>query len=183
MIVQYILFNDMIGISPGAGNPLGLDPVEDSLSSLPSGKSKQLQASGSGKPIVNVSPDSEDRLHLNPAKVRKHFDCIGCFKVLVLGRSNSGKTTLLQRVCNTTKFPEIMNAEDEKMDPSIVQGSLEPREYHNIEDELIFQSNLGFFFMTHKGLRLSVNELNLMKNFVTDRAAMMKLERHIHVIW
>ena len=82
---------------------------------------------------------------LDPAEVKKHFDRIGHFRILVLGRSNAGKTTLLQRVCNTTELPEIFNAKGEKvkpssscriirsflmdgilqMDPTIVQGSLE----------------------------------------------------------
>ena len=83
---------------------------------------------------------------VDPVEVKKHFDRIGRFRILVLGRSNAGKTTLLQRVCNTTELPEIFNAEGEKVkylivsylrsfklliydilqiDPAIVQGSLE----------------------------------------------------------
>ena len=79
-------------------------------------------------------------------EVKKHFDCIGHFRILVLGRSNSGKMTLLQRVCNATELPEIFNAKGTKVkyliplynifiqvlmysilqiDPAIVQGSLE----------------------------------------------------------
>ena len=55
---------------------------------------------------------------------------------------------------------------------------------HNIEDELIFQSNPGFIFHDSRGFETgSVNELNLMKDFVADRAATMKLEKCIHVIW
>jgi GTP-binding protein EngB required for normal cell division len=29
------------------------------------------------------------------------------FRVLVIGRANAGKTTLLQRVCDTTESPEV----------------------------------------------------------------------------
>ena len=90
----------------------------------------------------------EERFRLDPAQVKKHFDCIGHFRILVIGRSNAGKTTLLQRVCNTTELPDIFNANGEKVkyhillyhtflqvtdqcngnfqiDPAIVQGSLE----------------------------------------------------------
>ena len=56
-----------------------------------------------------------DKVRLDPAEVKKHFDRIGHFRVLVLGRSNAGKTTLLQRVCNTTELPEVFNAEGEKV--------------------------------------------------------------------
>ena len=52
---------------------------------------------------------------LNPVEVQRHFDRIGHFRILVLGRSNAGKTTLLQSVCNTKELPEIFNAKGEKV--------------------------------------------------------------------
>ncbi|KAL4073060.1 hypothetical protein V8B97DRAFT_1898987 [Scleroderma yunnanense] len=146
------------------------------LLSLPFRKSRQ-RASGLG------DGGTQNALRLDPSEVRKHFDRIGRFRILVIGRSNAGKTTLLQRVCNTTELPEIINTEGEKIDPAIVQGSLE-RGYHNIDDELIFQSNPGFIFHDSRGFETgSMNELNLMKDFVADRAATMKLEKRIHAIW
>ena len=33
------------------------------------------------------------------------------FRVLIIGRANAGKTTILQRVCNTTERPKIFNRE------------------------------------------------------------------------
>ncbi|KIM55544.1 hypothetical protein SCLCIDRAFT_1221034, partial [Scleroderma citrinum Foug A] len=143
------------------------------LSTLPFRNSGQ-RASGS---------DEANKVRLDPAEVKKHFDRIGHFRVLVLGRSNAGKTTLLQRVCNTTELPEVFNAEGEKIDPVTVQGSLE-RGYHNIEDELIFRSNPGFIFHDSRGFETgSVNELDLMNAFVTDRARTLQLEKRIHAIW
>jgi len=32
-----------------------------------------------------------------------------CFRVLIIGRANAGKTTILQRVCNTREQPIIFN--------------------------------------------------------------------------
>ena len=32
------------------------------------------------------------------------------FRVLIIGRANAGKTTILQRVCNTTEQPKIFNS-------------------------------------------------------------------------
>ena len=37
------------------------------------------------------------------------------FRILVIGRANSGKTTLLQRVCNTTEEPCIYDENDENL--------------------------------------------------------------------
>ena len=59
--------------------------------------------------------------HLDPAEIKKHFDRIGRFRVLVVGRSNAGKTTLLQRVCNTTELPDIYNSKGEKVQCTIMQ--------------------------------------------------------------
>ncbi|KAL4075194.1 hypothetical protein V8B97DRAFT_1550631 [Scleroderma yunnanense] len=115
--------------------------------------------------------------------IRQHFDRIGHFRILVIGRANAGKTTILQRVCNTTDLPEIINAKGEKVDPVIVQGTLE-RGDHNIEDELIFRSNPGFIFHDSQGFEAgSDSELKLMKKFVAERATTMKLDKRIHAIW
>ncbi|KAL4062704.1 hypothetical protein V8B97DRAFT_1877583 [Scleroderma yunnanense] len=116
------------------------------------------------------------------AIARKHFDRIGRFRILVIGRSNAGKTTLLQRICNTTEHPEVFNSEGEKINLKVVEGSVEARE-HNIEDELIFRSNTGFIFHDSRGFEAGSEEVKLMKNFLTDRASTAKLEKRIHAIW
>ena len=41
---------------------------------------------------------------LDPYKLREKYTR---FRILVIGRANAGKTTLLQRVCNTTEDPCI----------------------------------------------------------------------------
>jgi len=65
--------------------------------------------------VTDHSLGADDMLHIDPEIVRKHFDRIGHFRVLVIGRSNAGKTTLLQRVCNTTELPEVFNGKGEKV--------------------------------------------------------------------
>ena len=65
--------------------------------------------------VETVSPSIEEDVRLDPAQVKKHFDRIGRFRILVIGRSNAGKTTILQRVCNTTELPEIFNAKGKKV--------------------------------------------------------------------
>src|SRR5450631_3535365 len=37
------------------------------------------------------------------------------FRVLIVGRANAGKTTILLRVCDTTEEPEIYNKDGEKV--------------------------------------------------------------------
>ena len=39
----------------------------------------------------------------------------GRFRVLIIGRANSGKTTILQKICKTDEIPEIFNSKGEKV--------------------------------------------------------------------
>ncbi|KAL4075531.1 hypothetical protein J3A83DRAFT_4089383 [Scleroderma citrinum] len=127
---------------------------------------------------------------MDPVKIREHFDRIGHFRILVIGRSNAGKTTILQRVCNTTELPEIFNTKGEKARwahysiPPHPLTKYSQRGYHDIEDELIFRSNPGFIFHDSRGFEAgSDDELRSMKKFVAERATAMKLEKRIHAIW
>ncbi|KIK26363.1 hypothetical protein PISMIDRAFT_95168, partial [Pisolithus microcarpus 441] len=105
------------------------------------------------------------------------------FRILVMGRANAGKTTILQRVCNTTDQPEVFNGKGEKLDATVVQGSL-TRGEHNIEDELVFQSNPRFVFHDSRGFEAgSEQQFHMMKEFVMDRAKTSKLDERIHTIW
>jgi 50S ribosomal subunit-associated GTPase HflX len=37
------------------------------------------------------------------------------FRILIVGRANAGKTTILQKICKTDEKPEIFNSEGEKV--------------------------------------------------------------------
>ena len=75
--------------------------------------------------MVSDNPPSIEEMtqtiRLDPAEVKEHFDRVGHFRILVVGRSNAGKTTLLQRVCNTTDRPDIYNSKGEKVQYLVVQ--------------------------------------------------------------
>jgi GTPase SAR1 family protein len=47
----------------------------------------------------------------------------GRFRILIVGRANAGKTTILQRMCNTTENPEIYDGDGNKIDLSQVEGT------------------------------------------------------------
>ena len=44
------------------------------------------------------------------------------FRVLILGRANAGKTTILQKVCNTDKQPEIFDSTGKKVSILNIRG-------------------------------------------------------------
>jgi GTP-binding protein EngB required for normal cell division len=50
--------------------------------------------------------------HVDPYKLRTKYTR---FRILVIGRANAGKTTLLQRVCNTAEDPCIYDDNDKNL--------------------------------------------------------------------
>ena len=49
--------------------------------------------------------------HVEPDLMRKFRR----FRILIIGRANAGKTTILQRICNSTEEPEVYNDQGEKV--------------------------------------------------------------------
>ncbi|KAK7026310.1 GTP-binding protein [Favolaschia claudopus] len=109
------------------------------------------------------------------------------FRILILGRANAGKTTILKKVCNSVEDPEIFNPSGEKagrrIDPSIVQASAE-RGMHDIENQLIFKSNPQFIFHDSRGFESgSLEEIDQVKKFIRIRAWQYSLPEQLHAIW
>ena len=46
------------------------------------------------------------------------------FRVLIIGRANAGKTSILQRVCDTTESPVIYRGNEEVRGPTFLSASL-----------------------------------------------------------
>ena len=55
---------------------------------------------------------------------------------------------------------------------------------HDIENEMIFESNRAFVFHDSRGFEAGrASELDKVKNFVQKCSANIKLIDHLHVIW
>ncbi|KAG1897522.1 uncharacterized protein F5891DRAFT_520471 [Suillus fuscotomentosus] len=110
-------------------------------------------------------------------------ESIGRFRVLIVGRANAGKTTILQKVCNTTDQPEVYDAKGNKIDAGVVEASIK-RGNHDITNEMVFKSNSGFVFHDSCGFEAgSEEEFESMKRFISERVHATKLEERIHAIW
>ncbi|KAI6012926.1 hypothetical protein BKA83DRAFT_4364941 [Pisolithus microcarpus] len=160
-------------------SPAAAEPVSEVASNPAS--SPALVAAGATAGGESTSSGAE--YHLDPELARKYMANIKRFRILVMGRANAGKTTILQRVCNTADNPEIFDGEGNKIESNIVRGTLE-RGHHNIEHELVFSSNPGFVFHDSCGFEAgSAGQFDEMKNFVVDRAVTGILKERIHAIW
>ncbi|KAF8815628.1 hypothetical protein BYT27DRAFT_7079477 [Phlegmacium glaucopus] len=105
------------------------------------------------------------------------------FRILIIGKANAGKTTLLKKVCNSIDDPEIYSPSGGKLDLSIVQGSSE-RGMHDIENQLIFKSNRRFIFHDSRGFESgSLDEMQTVKSFISERAKRGDLSNQLHAIW
>ncbi|KAG8827364.1 hypothetical protein FRC18_009906 [Serendipita sp. 400] len=105
------------------------------------------------------------------------------FRILIIGRANAGKTTILQKVCNTTELPVVYNTKGKEIDPVILEASAS-RGLHNIEDEMVFKSNPGFVFHDSRGFEAGgIEELNKVKSFIERRSKENWLPNKLHAIW
>ncbi|KAG1758676.1 GTP-binding protein [Suillus occidentalis] len=133
---------------------------------------------------------------MDPSTLRKKFER---FRILIIGRANAGKTTILQRVCKTRENPEIYNSAGEKIDPAVLMASREvgdvhcgqqhystsfQRGVHDIENEMVFRSNPGFVFHDSRGFEAGGHsEFDKVKAFIAWRSTRGRLSSRIHVIW
>ncbi|KDQ53806.1 hypothetical protein JAAARDRAFT_136609 [Jaapia argillacea MUCL 33604] len=105
------------------------------------------------------------------------------FRVLVMGKANAGKTTILQKVCNTTDQPTILNARGQKIGLSVVVPS-EERGVHNIENEMIFAANPRYVFHDSRGFECgSAEEFKIVQDFIEQRGRARNLREQLHAIW
>ncbi|KAN0129103.1 hypothetical protein V8E53_013099 [Lactarius tabidus] len=100
------------------------------------------------------------------------------FRVLVIGRANAGKTSILQRVCETTESPTIYRGNKEVRDPNFCRGE------HCIDDALVFSNHEGYVFHDSQGIEAGDEEkLKTLKEFIQRKCGEKKLRDKLHAIW
>ncbi|KAJ7488023.1 hypothetical protein FB451DRAFT_1126422 [Mycena latifolia] len=112
------------------------------------------------------------------------------FRILVIGRRNAGKTTILKRMCGSDGSDlEIINVEGEKVDPSILEPNRQ-RGMSNIENQITFKSNPLFVFHDSRGIEAGAeHEQNsplsaeYLWNFLEKRSKRTRIQDQVHAIW
>ncbi|KDQ09589.1 hypothetical protein BOTBODRAFT_36846 [Botryobasidium botryosum FD-172 SS1] len=117
------------------------------------------------------------------------------FRILIIGRANSGKTTILRAICGTDEEPDVYSRDGRKLgkrsilypfrsnqasriDPTTTRG------IHDIEESLVFPSNQGFIFHDSPAIEAgTVAELDLIRRFIQRRATEGSIDRQLHAIW
>ncbi|KAH8985065.1 hypothetical protein EDB86DRAFT_3049455, partial [Lactarius hatsudake] len=114
------------------------------------------------------------------------------FRVLIIGRANAGKTTILQRVCGTTDTPifyRILRGKEKVCGPAFVYKSAsditaDKRGEHTIDDELVFSNHKGYIFHDSRGIESgSTEELGILQAFIQRKCQETRLANRLHAIW
>ncbi|EKM60411.1 uncharacterized protein PHACADRAFT_109866 [Phanerochaete carnosa HHB-10118-sp] len=90
------------------------------------------------------------------------------FRLLIIGKTGCGKTTILTKVCG----------EDVADRPSEARG------VHDIERELVFRDNNKLIVHDSEGFEAGKkHEVNIVSDFIERRSAMEDINQRLHMIW
>ena len=99
--------------------------------------------------MSNTTPSNVNRNEDRAAELRKKA---GRSRILIIGRANSGKTTILQKICKTDENPDIFNSKGEKV-RSMSLLSLTDRKSVSTRSTLMLLNHLlGFACPSHINL-------------------------------
>ncbi|KDR72997.1 hypothetical protein GALMADRAFT_744746 [Galerina marginata CBS 339.88] len=106
------------------------------------------------------------------------------FRILILGRANAGKTTILERLAGASIDKAEVKRDGMLLADHAIEGQSD-RGLHNIDDEIRFPSLPGFVFHDSCGFEAgSLEELSTVQQFVEDHSSKVKhLRRQLHAIW
>ncbi|KAF8322967.1 hypothetical protein F5887DRAFT_1275585 [Amanita rubescens] len=108
------------------------------------------------------------------------------FRILVIGRANAGKTTILEKVCGVAKGtkPIIYGKDGNQLEQSVnhLMPSIE-RGLHDIEHQITYPGS-NFIFHDSQGFESgSTEELEIAWKFIEKKSGETELKNQLHAIW
>jgi len=107
------------------------------------------------------------------------------FRILIIGKANAGKTTILQKVCNAKPGakPIVFNRKGKKISSCGFKKASTARGEHNIEHQITYQG-CNFIFHDSRGFEAgSQDELKTVREFIAERSRRLELRDQLHAIW
>ncbi|KAG1780243.1 GTP-binding protein [Suillus placidus] len=106
------------------------------------------------------------------------------FRILIIGRANAGRTTVLQRVCESIDHPDIYDSAGKRVIDASVLAAARDHGVHDIEHQMMFRHNPGFVFHVSCGFEAGgYTEFDKVKAFIARRSKNKHLNNRIHAIW
>jgi len=117
--------------------------------------------------------------------LRERYRC-PYFRILVIGRANAGKTTILEKVCGVAKgtTPIILDKEGKELVSSAIHlmPSME-RGIHDIEHGITYDGS-NFIFHDSQGFESGAKEeIEVVWDFIAKQSSKDKLKDQLHAIW
>ncbi|KAF7368446.1 GTP-binding protein [Mycena venus] len=112
------------------------------------------------------------------------------FRILVIGRRNAGKTTILKKMCDSDGSDlRIVDRNGNEVDPSILEPDRQ-RGMSDIENEITFGSNPLFVFHDSRGIEVGAEHdensplcTDSLWEFVNKRSREPRIRDQIHAVW
>ncbi|KAJ7459452.1 hypothetical protein B0H11DRAFT_2059676 [Mycena galericulata] len=105
------------------------------------------------------------------------------FRVLIMGRANAGKTTILERLTGASMEEAEVRREGKILPHQIVRGQSD-RGLHYVLDEICLPFRPGFVFHDSRGVEAgSAQELDTVQRFVEHHSSVTKVQEQLHAIW
>ncbi|KAF8342443.1 hypothetical protein F5887DRAFT_1062360 [Amanita rubescens] len=105
------------------------------------------------------------------------------FRILVIGRANSGKTTILEKVCGVLKGTKPIIYDKNAGLGSSSKYSVPHRGSHDIEHQITYPES-NFIFHDSEGFESgSAKELEIVWKFIETRSTETELKNQLHAIW
>ncbi|KAF8344397.1 hypothetical protein F5887DRAFT_886296 [Amanita rubescens] len=112
--------------------------------------------------------------------LKERYNC-PYFRILVIGRANAGKTTILEKVCGVAMGtnPIVYHQDDSDLKHIInIQRGI-----HDIEDQITYPGS-NFIFHDSQGFEAGNNrELEDVWKFIERRSASTTTRQQLHMIW
>jgi hypothetical protein len=104
------------------------------------------------------------------------------FRILIVGRANAGKTSILKKLCGVNEIPIVHDTRGKQIeinhDPTLGRG------LHDVEHEITYPSRPMFVFHDSCGFEAgSATEMDLLKAFIARRCGTADVSEQVHVIW
>ncbi|KAF8349617.1 hypothetical protein F5887DRAFT_914534 [Amanita rubescens] len=132
---------------------------------------------------INMPVNASNAEHVRFLK--DHYKCPH-FRILVIGRANAGKTTILEKVCGVAQGtkPIIYDQKGGILHkPNKLVAKFQHRGIHEIEHQITYPGS-NFIFHDSQGFEAGANEeMETVWNFIEKRSAAPKLKDQLHAIW
>ncbi|KAF7368426.1 GTP-binding protein [Mycena venus] len=112
------------------------------------------------------------------------------FRILVIGRRNAGKTTILKKMCDSDGSDlRIVDRYGLEVDPSILEPDRQ-RGMSDIENEITFRSNPLFVFHDSRGIEAGAEHdensplcTDSLWEFLDKRSRESRIRDQMHAVW